>query len=139
MHVDGSCHCGKITFEAEIDGDQVGICHCADCQTFSSSAFRITVPTPEAAFRLLTGTPKLYIKQTADSGRPRVQAFCADCGSALYATAPSGENRIFGIRVGVLRQRADLVPRRQIWCQSKLSWLPELPGEEFPREGSARK
>ena len=28
MRVDGGCHCGSITFEAGIDPDAVGICHC---------------------------------------------------------------------------------------------------------------
>ena len=62
MHVDGSCHCGSIRFEAEIDPKRVGICHCTDCQTFSGSAFRIGVMVPGDAFRLLDGTPAIYEK-----------------------------------------------------------------------------
>ena len=45
MKVDGACHCGRITFEAEIDPERVRICHCSDCQVLSGSAFRITAPT----------------------------------------------------------------------------------------------
>jgi len=130
MRVDGSCHCGKITFEAEIDPNQIGICHCTDCQKLSGSAFRITAPTGEADFKLLTGTPKIYIK-TADSGARRVQAFCGDCGTALYTTSVDGDSRIFGIRVGAVRQRGELTPTRQFWCESRLSWLPALPGLEL--------
>jgi len=133
MKVNGSCHCGKITFEAEIDPDRIGICHCTDCQTLSGSAFRITAPAGEADFKLLTGTPKLYIK-TAESGAKRVQAFCGECGTALYATSVGGENRIFGIRVGTIRQRRELTPKRQFWCSSKLPWLPALPGVEFENQ-----
>jgi hypothetical protein len=33
MKIDGGCHCGYITYVAEIDPDKVGICHCTDCQT----------------------------------------------------------------------------------------------------------
>ena len=96
MKVEGACHCGRIAFEAEIDPARVSVCHCADCQTLTGSAFRVAAPTAEANFRLLSGEPKSYLKTTADSGRPRVQAFCADCGSPIYATSPSGENRILG-------------------------------------------
>jgi len=39
MKIDGGCHCGYITYTAEIDPDKVGICHCTDCQTLSGSAF----------------------------------------------------------------------------------------------------
>jgi hypothetical protein len=134
MLVEGGCHCGKIRFDADIDVKGVVICHCADCQTLSASAFRVTAPAAERSFKLLAGKPKLYEKKTADSGEVRVQAFCGDCGSALYSTSVRGPDRIFGIRIGVLRQRADLLPKRQIWCQSKLPWIPPMPGAAFERE-----
>ena len=50
MKIDGACHCGYITYVAEIDPDKAGICHCTDCQTLSGSAFRMSVPAPKEAF-----------------------------------------------------------------------------------------
>ena len=38
MKVDGACHCGKITYEAQINPEKVAICHCTDCQTGSGNA-----------------------------------------------------------------------------------------------------
>ena len=66
MKVDGSCYCGAITFEAEVDPAKVELCHCADCQRLSSSAFRIVVPAVLGSFRLLSGAPTIYVK-TADN------------------------------------------------------------------------
>jgi hypothetical protein len=43
MDIDGACHCGRITFTARIDPSRVSLCHCTDCQAFSSSAFRVGV------------------------------------------------------------------------------------------------
>ena len=40
MKVDGGCHCGFITYEAEIDPEKVMICNCTDCQRLSGSSFR---------------------------------------------------------------------------------------------------
>ncbi len=40
MKIDGRCHCGYITYEAEIDPEKVMICHCSDCQTLSGSTDR---------------------------------------------------------------------------------------------------
>jgi hypothetical protein len=71
MKIDGRCHCGIITFEAEVDPVTVAICHCTDCQTLSGTAFRTVVNTKEVAFRLLSGTPKVYV-MTAESGNRRV-------------------------------------------------------------------
>jgi hypothetical protein len=59
MKIDGSCHCGRIRFEAEVDPATVVICHCTDCRTLSGSAFRTVVPTKEGTFVLLSGEPGL--------------------------------------------------------------------------------
>jgi len=42
MHIDGQCHCGRITFEADIDPDEVSICHCTGCQSLTGSPYRVT-------------------------------------------------------------------------------------------------
>ena len=44
MKIDGACHCGYISYLAEIDPEKAGLCHCTDCQTLSGSAFRVSVP-----------------------------------------------------------------------------------------------
>ena len=31
MKIEGACHCGYITYEADIDPDTTSICHCTDC------------------------------------------------------------------------------------------------------------
>ncbi len=77
----------------------------------------------------MRGQPSLYLKTTAESGNPRVQAFCPRCGSPIYSTTP-GEVRQqwYMVRVGILRQRDRLIPRRQIWCRSARPWLNALAG-----------
>ncbi len=85
MKVNGSCHCGNITYEAEIDPDQVVICHCTDCQTFSSAPYRVSVfgvPSENCRFE---GTAKTYAK-TGGSGKKVMVAFCGECGTSLYST-----------------------------------------------------
>jgi hypothetical protein len=124
LKVDGSCYCGKITFEADAQPEGVSICHCTDCQHFSGSAFRISVAAPVDRFKIIQGTPKEYIK-TAASGARRIQAFCADCGTALYATALE-EATTYNIRAGTLRQRGMFSPSKQIWRDSALGWVPEM-------------
>lgn len=124
MKIDGGCHCGAVTYEAELDQNKVGICHCTDCQTLSATAFRTVAMVPEEDLKL-TGTPKVYIK-TGDSGAKREQAFCAECGSAIYATSVGDGPKVYNLRVGTIRQRAELVPKVQYWGQSALNWLKEL-------------
>jgi hypothetical protein len=125
MKIDGNCHCGDITYEADIDPEQVEICHCTDCQSLSGSAFRIVVPALSKNFRLLTGKLQEYVK-TAESGKKRLQAFCPKCGSAIYSAAAEAEPKDYNIRVGTVRQRNRLPPKRQYWCRSALHWVDNI-------------
>ena len=124
MKINGRCHCGAITYEAEIDPNRVTVCHCTDCQTLSGSAFRVVVPAKREGFSLLTGEPKIYVK-TGESGRQRVQSFCSNCGTPIYS-AEVANPQIFSIRLGTAQQRAELPPKVQIWCRSALGWAMHL-------------
>jgi hypothetical protein len=124
MQISGACHCGLISFTAEIDPARVMVCHCTDCQVLSGSPFRVSVAAPIETF-VLHGTPKSYVK-VADSGNRRAQMFCPECATPLFAIAP--ENATFVIiRLGCVKQRAELVPAVQVWQRSSIPWLPELP------------
>jgi len=124
MHIDGACHCGLITFTAEIDPARVMVCHCSDCQVLSGAPFRVSVAAPIETF-MLHGQPKTYVK-VAESGNRRAQLFCPECATPLFAMAP--ENAPFVIiRLGCVRQRAQLTPAVQLWQRSAMPWLSELP------------
>ena len=124
MKVHGRCHCGFISYEAEVDPAKVSMCHCSDCQMLTGSAFRANVQAHAHTFVLRGGTPKTYIK-TADSGNRRAHAFCPECGTPVYSAAIS-DPPFYSLRVGCLAERHQLRPSRQIWCQSALPWSMNL-------------
>ena len=125
MKIDGACHCGRITFEAEVDPDKTSVCHCTDCQTLSGAPYRASVAAAPSAFRVLTGELASYVK-VADSGNRRVQTFCSRCGSPIYSTAEGDPTAMLNIRLGVVRQRDELTPKRQIWTRSRQRWITDL-------------
>jgi hypothetical protein len=126
MKIHGACQCGTITIEGEVNPDTVRVCHCTDCQTNSGSAFRFNVPVPGNTFKM-TGEPAIYIKTTAESGRPRAQAFCPKCGSPIYTTTVGeGRQESYMVRAGILEERDQLMPKRQIWFRSARSWVGDL-------------
>ena len=126
MKIDGACHCGYITIEGEADPEKTNICHCTDCQTGTGAAFRVSVPVPGTSFRI-TGEPTNYVKTTAESGNSRVQAFCPRCGSPIYSTSPGeGVQPSYMVRVGILRQRREFLPKKQNWFRSALPWLAQM-------------
>ena len=116
MKIEGHCHCGKIAYEANVDPSKSAICNCTDCQQFSGSPWRASVPALAENFHLLHGEPKKYVK-TADSGTKRMQAFCGDCGSAIYSTSVD-DQKIFNLRLGAVKQREQLHNRQmRFQCQ----------------------
>lgn len=132
MKIDGQCHCGFVTYKAEIDPERVHICHCTDCQKLTGSPYRVSVRAARDDIRLTGNPPKIYVK-TAESGNKRLQYFCPECGSPLFTSSEDAKGD-WGIRWGSIRQRAELQPRRQFWCHSAAPWAAEafasLPGQE---------
>src|SRR5262245_8432549 len=130
MKIDGGCHCGKITFTAEVDPEKVYLCHCTDCQQMTGAPYRVVVFAPKEGLRL-SGQPKHYLKM-AESGNKRMQGFCPECGTPIYSTTPT-DQQAYALRVGTIRQRAQLKPKKQQWCRSALDWATDisaLPGAE---------
>ncbi len=132
MRIDGRCHCGFITYEAEVTPESATICHCTDCQMLSGTAFRTSVVADAGNFPLLSGELKAYVK-IGDSGRRRAQTFCPTCGSPIYSTSADDQPSPYNIRMGTVSQHEQLVPRAQIWCRSAQPWLTalkDIPGED---------
>jgi hypothetical protein len=126
MKVTGGCHCGQITYDAEVDPAAATVCHCSDCQKLTGTAFRTNIPSLPGTFRLKSGTPKTYIK-TAESGNKRAHGFCPECGAPIFSTAPGSNPLTYGLRVGGIDQRAEFAPpTRQGWCRSALLWSMDL-------------
>ena len=121
MKIDGKCHCGFITYEAEVNPDEVYLCHCTDCQALSGGPFDWAVPVPEEAFKLLTGKPKTYVK-LAEIGMTVHHLFCPECASPIYSSAIGVEPKALNVRLGTARQRAELMPKMQYWCRSAQGW-----------------
>ena len=125
MKIDGRCHCGYVSFEADADPETTTICNCTDCQTMSGAPLRAVVVTQPGTFVLLSGQPTDYRKK-GDSGAIRLQGFCPRCGTSLYGTSEGGEPKVYMVRVGALRQRTELVPRRQLYGRSQLAWVNDI-------------
>ena len=121
MKVHGSCHCGSVRYEAEIDPARVTICHCTDCQALTGSAYRVSVPVSKDDFVLQAGTPTIYVK-TAESGARRAQAFCGNCGSVgirgarglhrMTPAAGAGEAGVVSIGIA-LSMNIEALPRHE--------------------------
>ncbi len=70
----GSCHCGKVRFEVDVDLDHVRVCDCSICRKRGALIHRV----PEDRVRILTPLEELTLYQwhtkTAEDW------FCPVCG-----------------------------------------------------------
>ena len=71
MKIDGRCHCGAITYEAEVDPEHTSICHCTDCQQLVGHRVPDLDPRRHDQFKILTGEPKVYVKIGDSGGQAR--------------------------------------------------------------------
>jgi hypothetical protein len=75
----GSCQCGAVRIEAELDLDGAITCNCSRCRRLGV----VYAFAPEARFRLVTGegaTTEYLFNKHAIAHR-----FCATCGIEVYA------------------------------------------------------
>ncbi len=59
------------------------MCHCADCQRRTGSAFSVAVFYPRPDVRVANGTPGSF-ERAAPSGYPVQFHFCIRCGASVY-------------------------------------------------------
>lgn len=121
MKIDGSCQCGEIAWEAEIDPQAILVCHCTDCQVLGGGAFRWGTLIAKQDFALLQGAPRFY-RKTAASGALRDLAFCGTCGTSLYGTQAENQTHL-SLRLSGARQARALAPAMQLWSESALPWV----------------
>ena len=75
----GSCHCGAVRFEVQVDATAGARCNCTVCTKVGAVS---AIVKPEA-FRLLTDEGSLSFYEWG--GKTAKRYFCKDCGVSCYS------------------------------------------------------
>jgi hypothetical protein len=72
------CLCGSVRFSAEIEGNDVGACHCKMCRRWSAGPFLYVECGETVQFEASSDLGIYRSSKWAERG------FCKQCGSSLY-------------------------------------------------------
>jgi hypothetical protein len=121
----GRCACGAVAYECTAPPLSMVNCHCRDCQRAGGSGHAPSVVVSRAAFRVTRGEPRFYDRR-ADSGATARRAFCAACGSPLFAST-SARPDFVAIRAASLDDPSWFRPAAVIFAASAQPWDPLEP------------
>lgn len=128
---EATCACGQLMAVCRGEPAKISLCHCADCQRRTGSAFGIA-----AFFRKqdMTASGESHVfNRGADSGFDIDFHFCPRCGSTLFwyparmadfvAVAPGG----FGDPDFPAPEQAVYVHRAMPWARDIVPGKPDAP------------
>ena len=109
VKIDGRCHCGYVTFEAEADPETTTLCNCTDCQAMSGAPLRAVIITRPGTFVLLSANRQSIEKP------PIAETF------VRKASALSAGPRSIRHRLGMRQKRTTCGLDR---CANGMNWSP---------------
>jgi len=120
VEMTGGCLCGQVRYSATADPAFVGVCHCANCQKQTGTAFSVVVGIPKSAMSI-QGKLKIF-HDTGDSGQAVERTFCPECGSPISTDAAVMPG-ITLIKAGTLDDTSWIDPQRHVYCDTKQRWI----------------
>ena len=118
-HYSGHCDCGQVKLEVSAGRVNVVNCHCSRCRHLNGSAFATYLVVAEENLTIGAGQQTLSSYRPSDQG---VRSFCSSCGSPVVVQNLSYPH-LRMVPIGILDQAAEIVPKINIYCDSRLAWV----------------
>jgi hypothetical protein len=146
MHLEGSCHCGRVRFSLESAQPwPYQRCYCSICRKTGSGGFMINLGGDMGTMKI-EGEEYLadYRAQVEHQGRV-VQSkhrrfFCQRCGCHLYAWHESWPDLVHPVASAIDTPLPEPPARVHMMLGSKANWVPveaspnDEQHEEYPRK-----
>lgn len=112
----GSCRCGQVRFEVNLEPLVTMVCHCSGCQRMTASAFSLSTLYPSEGFKVTSGEPVIGGLHGATR-----HYFCGHCMSWLF-TRPEGMDEFVNVRASLMDDARSFRPFVETWTDAKLPW-----------------
>jgi len=130
----GACHCGEIRYCLNSEIPNVVNCHCDFCRSHSGAAFSTYAALPYRSLKISKGREKLSCYEK-DGGK---KYFCSCCGTPIFNVNRKYPGACM-VYFGTLDYPRDITPMINIWCESKLEWVDDVPSIRSVDKGIERE
>ena len=127
----GRCLCGAFEYEVTGSFGDVRYCHCSKCRRSNGTAFSANARIHRSQWTL-RGPREQITEYEHDPGL--FKAFCARCGSPLYARSDRDPDHV-RVRLGGFEGALDARITAHVWVGSKAPWY-EI-GDSLPCHAEA--
>jgi len=120
--IQGSCHCGDVSFKVTGKPRIILNCHCDDCKKRNGGAFSKYLVVNESDLHVSKGNKSLASYSAEGKGE---KYFCSNCGSPIYnknARYPG----IFMVFYGSINDQKQITPMFNVYCESMSGWVSAL-------------
>ena len=134
---EGGCHCGGLRYRISAEPVAIAVCHCADCQRQSGSAFGMSMVVPNEGFEWCRGEPASFFMKS-ESGADKECLFCGNCGVRILNRISSRPATV-NVKPGTLDETSWLEPTLHVWTRRQQEWfdvpdqVPSFPGNPTRR------
>jgi hypothetical protein len=116
--ISGTCLCGAFKYAVTGSFGEVRYCHCSQCRKGNGTAFSANARIHRSQWRL-EGPDDCITEFEHKPGK--FKAFCAKCGSPLYARLASDPDDI-RVRLGGFEGKPDVTITGHVWTSAKADW-----------------
>jgi len=120
----GSCLCGKVTYQINVEPDRVSHCHCNMCQKQHGAAFATYASFDEKHLEYLTGEEDLVCYNSSGSV---TRKFCKLCGSSIEWKGNTSDPGRVAIAISTFDTPYSPKGIIDIYSESKACWLDGYP------------
>lgn len=118
---EGTCQCGEVSYRVKGESHNLFVCHCAECQKQSSSAFGMALWITNYELEALSGRLSSWSRETP-SNQQITGRFCSNCGSRIFHEG-SATPTVISIKPGTLHNTRNLRPVAHIWIENAQPWV----------------
>jgi hypothetical protein len=131
--ISGGCLCGSVRYTSDAEPALVAVCHCANCQKNTGSAFSLNLAMPTESMTITGDSLATYEDRGGASGNPFFRTFCSRCGSPISGSGKAYSGVTF-IKAGTLDDPSWVKPGVHMWCSDKQPWVViEAGAAQTPR------